>query len=178
MAIALKQRRASPQSRRNFWVAMVFLSPWLVGMLGLWLMLNWGVRGIGLYRTLFFLPSLVPFVGGTLIFLWLFNPQYGLVNDALGALHLPQPGWFTDPAWAKPGLLLQSAWGIGATIIIFLAGLQGVPEELYEAAALDGAGTLGRFWHVTIPLITPTIFFNLVLGFINAFQYFAQAFIV
>jgi multiple sugar transport system permease protein len=245
MAIALQRRHVSPQSRRNFRVAMVFLSPWLVGMLGLWLIptvlslffaftdytgaiwpphgvglanfatmvngtdpdfltsvgvtvwwvclsvpfglavglglalvLNWGVRGIGIYRTLFFLPSLVPFVGGTLIFLWLFNPQYGLVNDALGALHLPQPGWFTDPAWAKPGLLFQSAWGIGATIIIFLAGLQGVPEELYEAASLDGAGTLGRFWHVTIPLITPTIFFNLVLGFINAFQYFAQAFIV
>jgi multiple sugar transport system permease protein len=245
MAIALQRRRASPQSRRNFWVAMVFLSPWLVGMLGLWLiptvlslyfaftdytgaiwpphwvglanfanmvngtdpdfltsvgvtvwwvclsvpfglavglglalLLNWGVRGIGVYRTFFFLPSLVPFVGGTLIFLWLFNPQYGLVNDALGALHLPQPGWFTDPAWAKPGLLFQSAWGIGATIIIFLAGLQGVPEELYEAASLDGAGALSRLWHVTIPLITPTIFFNLVLGFINAFQYFAQAFIV
>ena len=245
MALAVQRQRVSPQSRRNFRVAMVFLSPWLVGMLGLWLiptvlslyfaftdytgairpphwvglanfanmvngtdpdfftsvgvtvwwvclsvpfglavglglalLLNWGVRGIGIYRTLFFLPSLVPFVGGTLIFLWLFNPQYGLVNDVLGALHLPQPGWFTDPAWAKPGLLLQSAWGIGATIIIFLAGLQGVPEELYEAAALDGAGTLGRFWHVTIPLITPTIFFNLVLGFINAFQYFAQAFIV
>jgi multiple sugar transport system permease protein len=103
-------------------------------------------------------------VGGTLSFLWLFNPQYGLVNDALGALHLPQPGWFTDPVWAKPGLLFQSAWGIGATIIIFLAGLQGVPEELYEAASLDGAGTWARFWHVTVPMITPTIFFNLVLG--------------
>jgi len=160
-----------------WWVCLSVPFGLAVG-LGLALLLNWGVRGIGIYRTLFFLPSLVPFVGGTLIFLWLFNPQYGLVNDVLGALHLPQPGWFTDPTWAKPGLLLQSAWGIGATIIIFLAGLQGVPDELYEAAALDGAGALGRFWHVTIPLITPTIFFNLVLGFINAFQYFAQAFIV
>jgi multiple sugar transport system permease protein len=245
MAIALQRRRASPQSRRNFRVAMVFLSPWLVGMLGLWLIptvlslffaftdytgaiwpphwvglanfatmvngtdpdflasvgvtvwwvclsvpfglavglglalvLNWGVRGIGIYRTLFFLPSLVPFVGGTLLFLWIFNPESGLVNQVLQTLHLPQPGWFTDPAWAKPGLLFQSIWGIGATIIIFLAGLQGVPDELYEAAALDGAGMLARFWHVTVPMITPTIFFNLVLGMINAFQYFTQAFVV
>jgi multiple sugar transport system permease protein len=160
-----------------WWVCLSVPFGLAVG-LGLALVLNWGVRGIGIYRTLFFLPSLVPFVGGTLIFVWLFNPQYGLVNDVLGTLHLPQSGWFTDPTWAKPGLLLQSIWGIGATIIIFLAGLQGVPDELYEAAALDGAGTLARFWHVTVPLITPTIFFNLVLGMIGAFQYFTQAFIV
>ena len=247
MALALQQRRtrSSPQERRNLRVALVFLSPWIVGMLGLWLiptalslyfaftdytgaiwpphwiglsnfanmvngvdpdisttvgvtiwwiclsvpfglvvglglalLLNWRVRGLAIYRTIFFLPSLVPFVGGTLLFLWLFNPEAGLVNQFLAFLHLPQPGWFTDPAWAKPGLLFQSVWGIGATIIIFLAGLQGVPEELYEAAALDGAGTWRRFWNVTLPLITPTLFFNLVLGMINAFQYFAQAFIV
>ncbi len=247
MALALQQRRArsSPQERRNLRVALVFLSPWIVGMLGLWLiptalslyfaftdytgaiwpphwiglsnfanmvngvdpdipttvgvtiwwiclsvpfglavglglalLLNWRVRGLAIYRTIFFLPSLVPFVGGTLLFLWLFNPESGLVNQFLAFLHLPQPGWFTDPAWAKPGLLFQSVWGIGATIIIFLAGLQNVPEELYEAASLDGAGTWRRFWNVTLPLITPTVFFNLVLGMINAFQYFAQAFIV
>lgn len=244
-APALRPRGSSPASRRNLRVALVFLSPWLIGMLGLWLiptalalyfaftdytgaiwpphwigltnfanmlngsdpdilntvgvtawwivvsvpanlvvglglalLLNFKVRGIAVYRTIFFLPSLVPFVGGTLLFLWLFNPQSGLVNVVLGALHLPQPGWFTDPAWSKPGLLFQSLWGAGATMIIFLAGLQGVPLELHEAAALDGAGTVGRFWHVTLPLITPTIFFNLVLGMINAFQYFAQAFVV
>lgn len=244
MAVAVR-RRSSSRERRNLRVALVFLSPWLVGMVGLWLiptvlslyfaftdytgavwpphwvgltnfasmvngvdpdilttvgvtawwicisvpfgllvglglalLLNWRVRGIGIYRTIFFMPTLVPFVGSTLLFLWLFNPETGLVNQALGVVHLPQPGWFTDPAWAKPGLLFQSIWGIGATIIIFLAGLQGVPQELYEAASLDGAGSLRRFWHVTIPLLTPTIFFNLVLGMINAFQYFAQAFIV
>jgi len=247
MALALQQRRtrSSPQERRNLRVALVFLSPWIVGMLGLWLiptalslyfaftdytgaiwpphwiglsnfanmvngvdpdisttvgvtiwwiclsvpfglavglglalLLNWRVRGLAIYRTIFFLPSLVPFVGGTLLFLWLFNPEAGLVNQFLAFLHLPQPGWFTDPAWAKPGLLFQSVWGIGATIIIFLAGLQGVPEELYEAASLDGAGTWRRFWNMTLPLLTPTLFFNLVLGMINALQYFAQAFIV
>ncbi len=245
MAVAVQGRRSSVQSRRNLRVALVFLSPWIVGMVGLWLiptvlslyfaftdytgavwpphlvglnnfvqmvdgtdpdfltavgvtawwmlisvpfglivglaialLLNWGVRGIGIYRTLFFMPSLVPFVGSTVLFLWLFNPETGLVNQVLGALHLPQPGWFTDPNWAKPGLLFQSLWSIGATIIIFLAGLQDVPVELHEAASLDGAGTLSRFWHVTLPLLTPTIFFNLVLGMINAVQYFAQAFIV
>jgi multiple sugar transport system permease protein len=124
------------------------------------------------------MPSLVPFVGSSLLFLWLLNPQTGLVNAVLGGLHLPQPGWFTDPNWAKPGLLIQNIWGAGATIIIFLAGLQDVPEEFYEAASLDGAGSLSRFWHITLPLITPTIFFNLILGMINSFQYFAQAFVV
>lgn len=244
MALAVPRQRFTPRGRRNFRTAMVFLSPWLIGMLGLWLvptilslyfaftdytgaiwpphwiglgnfaemlngtdpdalasigvtiwwiclsvpaglivglglalLLNWKVRGIGLYRTIFFLPSLVPFVGGTLLFMWLFNPQSGLVNQTLLLLHLPQPGWLTDPAWSKPTLLLQSVWGAGATMIIFLAGLQDVPVELHEAASLDGAGALGRFWHVTLPLLTPTIFFNLVLGLINAFQYFAQAFV-
>jgi multiple sugar transport system permease protein len=247
MALALPQRRSRwrTQEWRNLRVALVFLAPWIIGMLGLWLipavlslyfaftdytgaiwpphwiglsnfasmvngidpdiatavgvtiwwilisvpfglavglalalLLNWKVRGLAIYRTVFFLPSLVPFVGSTLLFLWLFNPETGLVNQVLGFLHLPQPGWFTDPAWAKPGLLFQSVWGLGATIIIFLAGLQDVPVELYEAASLDGAGTWRRFWNVTLPLITPTLFFNLVLGMINAFQYFAQAFIV
>ena len=246
MAISVPRRkRTSSESWRNLRTALVFLSPWLVGMLGLWLiptalslyfsftdytgavwpphwigldnframfdgtdpdfnttlgvtawwvllsvpiglaaslglalLLNMRVRGIAFYRTVFFLPSLVPFVGSALLFLWLLNPQYGLVNQALGFVHLPQLGWFTDPTWAKPGLLLQTIWGGGATIIIFLAGLQGVPVELQEAASLDGAGRVSRFWHVTIPIITPTIFFNLILGMINAFQYFAQAFVV
>lgn len=246
MAISVAgARRSRVETRRNLRVALVFLSPWLVGMLGLWLiptvlslyfsftdytgaiwpphwiglanyqamfdgtdpdfsttlgvttwwvllsvpiglaaslglalLLNQQVRGIAFYRTIFFLPSLVPFVGSALVFLWLLNPQYGLVNQVLGFLHLPQPGWFTDPNWSKPGLLLQSVWGGGATIIIFLAGLQGVPIELQEAAVLDGAGRLARFWHVTLPLITPTVFFNLILGMINAVQYFAQAFVV
>lgn len=245
MAVALEYPLSAAQKRRNLRVALVFLSPWIIGMVGLWLvptvlslyfaftdytgaiwpphwigldnfatmlngadpdfgnavgvtlwwmlfsvpfgllaglglalLLNTKVRGIGIYRTIFFLPSLVPFVGSTILFLWLFNPETGLVNQVLGGLHLPQPGWFTDPAWAKPGLLMQSVWGIGATVIIFLAGLQDVPLELHEAASLDGAGVLRRFWHITIPLLTPTIFFNLILGMINSVQYFAQAFIV
>jgi len=246
MAVSAQRARgSSPETWRNLRVALVFLLPWLIGMLGLWLiptglslyfsftdytgaiwpphwigldnframfdgtdpdfnttlgvtawwvflsvpiglaaslglalLLNMRVRGIGIYRTIFFIPSLVPFVGSSLLFLWLLNPQYGLVNQFLGLMHLPQLGWFTDPTWAKPGLLLQSVWASGATIIIFLAGLQSVPEELVEAASLDGAGRLSRFWHVTLPLLTPTIFFNLILGMINAFQYFAQAFVV
>lgn len=245
MAIAAGRRARSPESRRNLRTALVFLSPWLVGMLALWLiptglslyfaftdytgavwpphwigfdnframfdgtdpdfmttlgvtlwwvvfsvpsalvaglllalLLNWKVRGIALYRTIFFLPSLVPFVGSALLFLWLLNPQTGLVNETLGWLHLYQPGWFTDPSWSKPGLLLQNIWASGATLLIFLAGLQDVPSDLYESASLDGAGTLARFWHITLPIITPTIYFNLILGMINSFQYFAQAFVV
>jgi multiple sugar transport system permease protein len=161
----------------TLWWACVSVPVGLVTGLIIALMLNWNVRGIGIYRTIFFLPSLVPFVGSTLLFLWLFNPETGLVNQVLGFFHITGPGWFGDPNWSKPALLFQSVWAVGANVIIFLAGLQGIPVELHEAAALDGAGMLRRFWHVTLPLMTPVIFFNLVLGMINASQYFTQALI-
>jgi len=142
------------------------------------LLLNLPVRGIGIYRTLFYLPSMVPAVGSTLLFLWLFNPSGGLVNGILGALGLGQPGWFSDPTWAKPALLIQSLWGLGGGMIIYLAGLKDIPGELYEAAAIDGAHALRRLVHITLPLLTPTIFFNLVLNTIAAFNFFTQALIV
>src|SRR6185295_2958730 len=116
---------------------------------------NLRATGIGLYRTLFYLPSVVPPVVSTLVFLVMFEPQAGLINTLLQMIGLPGPAWFSDPAWAKPGLVLLSLWGIGTSVMIFLAGLQDVPQSLLEAAEIDGAGPGQKFWHITLPLLTP-----------------------
>ena len=149
----------------------------LLASLILALLLNQKLRSVALFRALFYVPSVVPTVAGTLIWVWILNPQYGIINQVLGFFGLQGPGWLSDVSWSKPGLILMSLWGIGPSVIIFLAGLQDVPQILYEAATIDGAGALRRFWNVTLPLITPTLLFNLVLGIINAFQIFSQAFI-
>jgi multiple sugar transport system permease protein len=138
------------------------------------LVLNIRARGIGIYRTLFYLPALVPPVVGAIIFLVLLNPN-GLVNNLIQAVGLPGPRWLTDPAWSKPALILLSIWPLGIDSLIFLAGLKEVPESLLDAAAIDGAGPWQRFWNVTLPLITPAILFNLVMGIIYSFQVFDQA---
>jgi multiple sugar transport system permease protein len=172
---------ADPQfwiSIRNtvWWVGLSVPISIVVGVLAA-LLLNRRVRGIGFFRTSYYLPSMVPFVGGSVLFLWLFNPS-GAVNSMLSALGIAGPGWFSDPAWAKPTLLVLHLWQVGPSMIIFLAGLQDIPEELYEASRIDGASTVQRFTHVTMPLLTPAIFFNLVLGMIGAFSYFTQALVV
>lgn len=156
------------------WWVVISVPVSLVVAIFLAMLLNTRLRGAGLFRTLFYLPSMVPYIGAGIIFAWLFNPAGGPINIILGLLHLPQPGWFTSPAAAKPGLLLLSLWEIGPTMIIFLAGLQAIPSELYEAASLDGAGGWRRFRHVTVPMLSPTVFFNLVLGMIGAFSFFTQ----
>jgi multiple sugar transport system permease protein len=169
----------------QFWPAVTNTIWWVVfsvplGILfgvSLALLLNLRVRAIGIYRTLFYLPSLVPAVGSTLLWIWLFNPNGGLVDGILGSLGLSQVGWFTDPAWSKPALLVQSLWGLGGGMIIYLAGLKNIPGELYEAASIDGASAPARLRHITLPMLTPTIFFNLVLGIIAACSFFAQALI-
>lgn len=147
--------------------------------LGLALLLNQRARGIGLYRTVYYLPSLVPTVAGTLIWLVLLDPRLGIVNQLLHALGLPKVGWLQSATWAKPGLILMSLWtGSGGAMLIFLAGLKDVPQSLLEAAMIDGASGWQRFRNVTLPLITPTIFFNLLIGIINSFQVFGPAFVV
>ncbi|PYI51033.1 carbohydrate ABC transporter permease [Paenibacillus flagellatus] len=137
------------------------------------LVLNMKIRGQGVYRTLFFIPSLVPPVATTIIWLWLLNPQFGLVNYWLEQIGIPGPPWLGSEHWSKPSLILMSLWGIGQAIVIYLAGLQDVPQDYYDAAEVDGAGTLLRFRHITLPLITPVIFFNLIMGMIGALQNFA-----
>ncbi len=134
-------------------------------------------HGLSLYRTIFFLPSMVPLVAATLGFLYLLNPA-GPINRLLHLLHLPEPLWFVDPRYTKPGLTLIGLWGIGQIMIIFLAALLDVPKQLYEAAEIEGAGPWQQFRHVTLPMISPVIFFSLIIGMIQGFQYFTQAYVV
>jgi multiple sugar transport system permease protein len=140
------------------------------------LLLNQRVRGLAVFRTIFYLPSVASGVAVAVLFLWIFNPQFGLVNSLLSYVGIQGPGWLASPEWALPTLILMSLWSVGGTMIIFLAGLQNVPNELLEAASLDGAGVWQRFRFVTVPLLTPTILFNLVLLIINQFQTFTQAY--
>ena len=142
------------------------------------LLLNLKVRGQAFYRVVYFLPSIVPTVAGTILFLWLLNPQVGLVNTLLAQIGMDGPNWMADPNWSKPGLILLGLWGMGGTIIIYLSGLQEVPTSLIEAAELDGANWLQRLWHITIPMVSPITLFNLITGMIGMFQYFAQAYVV
>jgi multiple sugar transport system permease protein len=141
--------------------------------------LNEKLRGINLYRTIFYLPSQMPVVASALLWLWVFNPEFGLANALLNLLGLPPLRWLFDPELSKPSIVLITLWGgIGTPLIIFLAGLQGVPASLYEASAIDGAGAFARFRHVTLPMLSPIIFFNLIIGIIASFQaYFTLVFI-
>lgn len=139
--------------------------------------LNAKLRGETLYRTLFYVPSIVPQVAGVLLFVWLFQPQIGLVNFFLDLIGLQGPNWLGRPEWAKPAIIIMSMWGVGGGMIIYLAGLQAIPHHLYEAAELDGANGWRQFWAVTVPMMTPTIFFNVIMGLINSFQVFTTAYV-
>ena len=142
------------------------------------LLLNASVPGTAFYRSVYYLPSITPIVANTMLWMWILNGDFGLLNGLLRSVGLPAPFWLQDPAWAKAALVFMSYWTIGAQMVILLAGLQGVPDHLYEAAAIDGAGAWHRFWAVTLPMLTPTLFFNLVIAFIGAFQVFTQAYIM
>lgn len=150
-----------------------------VGGLALAVALNRALPARGFFRSLYFLPVITSWVVVALVWKWLLNPSNGIVNAALGWLHLPQPGWWTDPAWAMPSIVLASAWkDLGFVMVILLAGLQAIPQDLYEAAAIDGASAWRRFWHVTLPLLTPSSFFVVVISLINGFQVFDQVYVM
>jgi multiple sugar transport system permease protein len=232
----------SPRARRDFWLGVAFVSPWIVGFLiftlypilasfyysfceyrvlspphwvGLRnyvelftdrdyflqslintafmflelplalvlslliaLLLNQKLRGMAFFRTLYYIPSVVPTVASSILWLWLLNPDYGLVNKTLALVNIPASSWLNDRTWAKPGFIVMDLWAVGGSMIIYLAALQGVPQHLYEAADLDGATGWDKVRHVTLPSISPVIFFNLILGVIGTFQYFTQAFIM
>ena len=152
------------------------------GAMLLALLLNQKVRGLSVWRTLFYLPAVVSGVAMAVLWRWIFNPEVGLANTLLRPLlrplGLPDPKWLLDPALAKPAYVLMSIWGIGGGMIIFLAALQGIPQHLYEAAEIDGAGTLSKFRHITLPMLTPVIFFSLTMGVIGSFQIFTQAYVM
>ncbi|MCL4861660.1 MAG: sugar ABC transporter permease [Caldilineaceae bacterium] len=145
---------------------------------GLALMLNQSVKGLSLYRTIYYLPSITPAVAFAVVWIQILNPEFGVLNNILGSVGIGPIKWLFDPAWSKPAFILMSLWLTGFQMIIFLAGLQGVPRELKDAAAIDGANTWGRFWNVTVPIISPVIFFNLIIGIIGSFQVFTSAFIM
>ncbi len=178
--------------------AAIALPAGMLVSLGLAMLLNQRAPGQSVFRTIIFIPSLVPTVASAMLWLWLFNTRLGLINTLLaaapvqgllrvlnlvmGALHLPRLqtpiGWLTDPAWALPSLAFMSLWGVGYTVVIYLAGLQDVPRNLVEAAEIDGAGPWQRLRHVTLPMLSPVIFFNLIMAIIGTLQVFAIPYIM
>ena len=165
---------------RTFYYAGLGVPLGVFGSMFLAILLNAKLRGLATYRTLFFMPSLVPIVASVVLWKWLLHDNFGIINQTLIGLGWNDPpGWFGDRRWAIPSLILMGLWqGVGGTrMIIFLAGLQGIPETLYEAASIDGATAFHKLRHVTLPLLTPTIFFNMVLGIISGLQVFTAAFV-
>lgn len=159
----------------------------IIFSLALALTLNQRVPFLGVFRTLFYLPSIMPAVAATLLFVWLLNPQFGILNffirflvgdNGLIPLGINGPRWLQDPTWVIPSFTLISLWGFGGGMLIYLSALQGVPTQLYEAATIDGAGYIKRFWHVTLPMISPVILFTFITGVIGSFQVFTQAWVV
>lgn len=151
----------------------------LVGGLVIALALNQRLRGLAMFRTVYFMPLVTSWVVVALMWRWLLDPSAGIVNHGLGLLGIQGPGWWTDPAWAMPSVIVASAWkDLGFVMVILLAGLQAIPEELYEAASVDGAGRWARFRNITLPLLTPSLFFVLVISLINNLQVFDQVWVM
>jgi multiple sugar transport system permease protein len=142
------------------------------------ILLNQKVRLIPLFRTIFYLPSQVSAVAISVIFLWIYHPELGLLNELLRHVGIKGPAWLISERWALPALIGMSLWSVGGAMIILLAGLQDVPQHLYEAASLDGAGEFAKFRFITLPMLSPVLFFNLILGIIGGFQYFTQAYVM
>jgi multiple sugar transport system permease protein len=142
------------------------------------LLLATQIRGLSLYRTIFYLPSITPVVAAAIVWLWIFNGQYGILNTFLGWFGIQRIGWLTDPNFTKPALIFMGLWFGGNTILIYLAGLRDVPVSLLEAAELDGAGPLQKTFNVTLPMISPVIFYTLIINIIGYFQYFTEAWVL
>lgn len=152
-----------------------------VGLLlsfGLALLLNNQLRGIGIFRTIFYLPSIIPAVASAALWAWIFNTEFGLMNVFIRGLGGPKIPWLQSPSWALPAIIIMSLWSVGGSMIIFLAGLQGIPDIYYEAAEIDGAGRWKKLRHITLPMMSPVIFFNLIIGFINSFQVFVAGYLI
>jgi len=169
-----------------FWVALfntayyvlIAVPLYLVASFLVALAVNQRVAGIHIYRTIYYLPSITPLVASSILWLMMFQSDFGLVNSVLTELGLPTRKWLFDPEVAKLVFVVMGFWAIGSSMVTFLAGLQSISEALYDAAAIDGAGVWARFRHVTVPMMTPLIFFNLILGIIGSFQVFTSAYII
>lgn len=159
--------------------AVIFVPLGIAGSLAAALLLNQRIRGQPLFRTLFYIPSITPTVAATFLWLWILSPEFGPLNSTLALLGVQGPPWLGSPLWSKPSLILMGLWGAvgGGTMIVFLASLQGVPQELYDAAGIDGATSWQKFVGVTFPMLSPATFFNLVVGLIAAFRVFTTAYV-
>lgn len=168
-----------PSILRTFAYSAVVVPASLLGALGLALLLNRGLRATNIFRAIFYVPTLTPAVALVLLWGWLLQPEIGPVNLALAAIGIIGPAWLSSKDWALPSIIIINLWASigGNAMLIFLAGLQGVPQEFYEAASLDGAGAWSKFRHITLPMISPTFFFNLVLGVIGSLKVFTTAFV-
>lgn len=162
----------------TFYIAIFTIPLSVVVAMGLAMLLNVKVGGQSFYRTIFYLPTIVPFVASSVLWLWIFNPQYGILNTLLWYIGIQGPGWISDPAWSKPSLVIMNLWGVGSWMVIYLAGLQDTPQELYEAADLDGANWWHKTVYLTIPFMSPYILFSVILMLIGIFQYFTQVFVM
>ena len=164
----------------TIYYAAIFVPLGLLASLGCALLLNQNVRGRAFFRAVYFLPSITPTVASVILWAWIFHPAVGLMNHFLGMAGVhPGPGWLSSTRWSKPAMIIISLWASagGGNMLIFLAGLQGVPTELYEAAGIDGASSWQRLWRITLPLLSPAMFFNLLLGIIGALQMFTLAYV-
>ncbi len=171
---------------RNFWQSLRVTTIYTFGSVPLnvavgyllALMLNQKIKGLSFWRTTFFMPSIVPILAVSYLFAWIFNPNIGLVNGLLRQVGIHGPQWFSSREWVIPTFIIMSLWGVGGGMVLYLAALQGVPTALYDAAKADGANAWRRFYHVTLPMTSPVIFFNFLMGLIGSFQVFASAFFV
>ena len=164
--------------RNTLYMVLIGLPIHLVFDFLMALLLNARIRGLSIYRTIFYLPSITPIVAAAIVWLWLFNGQYGILNTILGWFGIPHIGFLTDPRFTKPSLIFMGMWFGGATILIYLAGLRDVPVSLLEAAELDGASALSKTWHVTLPMMSPVIFYTIIINVIGYFQYFTEAWVL
>jgi multiple sugar transport system permease protein len=158
--------------------AVIGLPLGLICALGVAMLMNQEVPGITLWRTVYVLPSVLSGVSVAILWRWIFNPEFGLLNTLLGYVGIDGPNWLGTTTWALPSLIIIGLWGIGGSMLIYLAGLQGIPTELYEAVEIDGGNALTKFRHITLPMLSPVILFNLVVGLIGAFQYFTDAYVL
>ncbi|WP_084295216.1 carbohydrate ABC transporter permease [Caldanaerobius polysaccharolyticus] len=142
------------------------------------LLLNQKIRGLSFFRTIIYMPYMVPTVASAILWMWILDPQFGLINSLLASIGIKGPGWLADPAWSKMSLIIMAQWGMGQAVVIYLSGLRNVPTELYESADIDGANIFQKFFHVTLPMMSPVILYNVILGVINSLQYFTQAYIM
>lgn len=162
----------------TFYYAIISVPLHLIIATGIAYMLNKKMKGMRIYRTAFYLPSLVPVVASSMLFAWIFAPDTGILNQFLAFFGIDGPAWLLDAAWVKFSLVIMSLWGVGGGIVLLLAGMRGVPDELYEASEIDGAGKRQQFFRITLPMLTPVLFFNLIMGIIGGLQTFAQVYIM